>query len=299
MSADLKKPHSKPHFALPPGATDCHMHVFGPHELYPCSAKRTYTPRPAPLADYKTMAATLGLERVVFVQASAYGADNRRMVDAMREVGSNARCVIGLDDSISDAELAEMNRLGVRGVRINVASRGLRDAGEISRMLHAAAARIAALQWHLQLFTDLTVIQYLAATFRELPVPIVIDHFGLAQAAAGTSQPGFSTLLELLSAQRCWVKISGCYRISNMEPDFPDVAPIAKALIAANVDRIVWGTDWPHTGSHGHSQSAEPPLIEYRQLDDGRLIDALADWTRDDVSLAKILVHNPARLYRF
>ena len=84
-----------------------------------------------------------------------------------------------------------------------------------------------------------------------------------------------------------------------MEPDFPDAGPIAKALITANVDRIVWGTDWPHTGGHGHSQSAEPPLIEYRQLDDGRLIDQLADWTGDDVSLTKILVHNPARLYRF
>jgi predicted TIM-barrel fold metal-dependent hydrolase len=299
MSADLKKPHSKPHFAVPAGACDCHMHVFGPHELYPCSPKRTYTPRPAPLADYQTMAATLGLQRVVFVQASAYGADNRRMVDAMREVGSNARCVIGLDDSISDAELAEMNRLGVRGVRVNVASRGLRDTAEISRMLHAAAARIAPLQWHLQLFTDLAVIQSLVATIRELPVPIVIDHFGLAQAAAGVLQPGFSTLLDLLSEQRCWVKISGCYRISDIEPDFPNAAPIAKALIAANADHIVWGTDWPHTGSHGHSQSAEPALIEYRQLDDGRLINQLAAWAENEANLTKILVHNPARLYRF
>ena len=106
-------------------------------------------------------------------------------------------------------------------------------------------------------------------------------------------------MLDLLSEERCWVKISGCYRISNTEPDFPDATPIAKALIAANVDRIVWGTDWPHTGSHGHSQSAEPPLIEYRQLDDGRLIDQLAHWAEDEVSLTKILVHNPARLYRF
>jgi predicted TIM-barrel fold metal-dependent hydrolase len=299
MSADLKKPHSKPDFAVPVGACDCHMHVFGPRELYPYFANRTYTPRQAPLADYLTMAARLGLQRVVFVQASAYGADNRRMIDAMREVGPAARCVIGLDDSISDAELAEMNRLGVRGVRINVASRGLRDAGEVSRMLHAAAARVAPLQWHLQLFADLPVIEGLAATFRKLPVPIVIDHFGLAQAAAGTSQPGFSSLLDLLSDERCWVKISGCYRISQKEPDFPDAGPIAKALIAANVDRLVWGTDWPHTSSHGHSLSAEPALIEYRQLDDGVLINQLATWAGDELSLTKILVHNPAQLYRF
>jgi predicted TIM-barrel fold metal-dependent hydrolase len=299
MSADLKKPHSKPHFTVPAGACDCHMHVFGPHELYPYSPKRTYTPRPAPLADYLSMAETLGLQRVVFVQASAYGTDNRRMVDATREVGPAARCVIGLDNSVSEAELAEMNRLGVRGVRINVASQGLNDINEISRLLHAAADRVAPLKWHLQLFTNLNVIQGLANTFRRLPVPIVLDHFGLANATAGTSQPGFSTLLDLLSEERCWVKISGCYRISQKEPDFPDAAPIAKALIAANVDRLVWGTDWPHTGSHGHSQSAEPALIEYRQLDDGHLIDQLAEWTGDETNLTKILVHNPARLYRF
>ena len=246
------------------------------------------------------MAKTIGLERMVFVQASAYGADNRCIIDAMREVGAAARCVIGIDDSIGMAELEDMNRAGVRGVRLNVASRGLRDVKEVSHLLQAAANRIAPLGWHLQLFTDLAVIEGLADILRKLPVPIVIDHFGLAVSEAGLSQPGFSTLLDLLSEGRCWVKLSGCYRISRKEPDFLDAAPIAKALIATNVDRLVWGTDWPHTGSHGHSQSAEPDLIEYRQLDDGILIDQLAAWTGGSgPTLQKILVHNPAQLYGF
>jgi predicted TIM-barrel fold metal-dependent hydrolase len=93
--------------------------------------------------------------------------------------------------------------------------------------------------------------------------------------------------------------VSAPYRISKDEPDFPDATPIAKALIAANPDCVVWGTDWPHTGGHGHAQEPEPPLINYRQLDDGLLINCLADWAGDDVTLTKVLVHNPARLYGF
>src|SRR6202030_4208226 len=105
----------------------------------PDSRKRTYTPRPAPLADYRKMAATIGLQRVVFVQPSAYGADNRCMIDAIREVGENARGVIGIDDSVGADELRDMSRLGVRGVRINTASRGLREVNEISHMLQVTA----------------------------------------------------------------------------------------------------------------------------------------------------------------
>jgi predicted TIM-barrel fold metal-dependent hydrolase len=299
MSADLKKPHVKPHFQVPAGACDCHMHVFGPRGRYPYSRTRTYTPRPASLADYQKMAATIGLQRVVFVQPSAYGADNRCMIDAIREVGENARGVIGMDDSVGAEELLDMSRLGVRGVRINVASAGLREVNEISHMLQVAALRVAPLQWHLQIFTYLNVIQRLAETFRSLPVPIVIDHFGLANAAAGTDQPGFPTLCDLLAEGHCWVKLSAAYRISKNEPDFSDATPIAKALIAANPDRVVWGTDWPHTGGHGHAQESEPPLINFRQVDDGLLINCLADWAGHDVTLTKILVHNPVRLYGF
>jgi predicted TIM-barrel fold metal-dependent hydrolase len=299
MSADLKKPHVKPHFQVPAGACDCHMHVFGPRGRYPYSRQRTYTPQPAPLAGYRKMAAAIGLQRVVFVQPSAYGADNRCMIDAIREVGENARGVIGMDESVGADELRDMSRLGVRGVRINAASRGLREVNEISHMLHAAAFRVASLQWHIQLFTDLNVIQGLAESLRRLPVPAVIDHFGLADATAGTNQSGFSTLCGLLADGCCWVKVSAPYRISKSEPDFPDATPIAKALIATNPDRVVWGTDWPHTGSHGHAQESEPPLIDYRQVDDGLLINCLADWAGDDATLAKVLVHNPARLYGY
>jgi predicted TIM-barrel fold metal-dependent hydrolase len=297
MSADLAAPHSKPHFVVPPGACDCHMHVFGPAERYPAAAARTYTPRPASLADYSKMAATIGLERVVFVQPSAYGTDNRCLLEAMKQVGPSARGIIGLDGTVSNAALQDMDRAGVRGVRLNLASRGFRDVQQIEAMIHATADRIGPQGWHIQIFTELTVIQALADTFKHSPVPVVFDHMALADGRQGNTQAGFATLLALVSAGQCWTKLSGCYRVSRNEPDFPDAGQIVRALIAANPDRLVWGTDWPHTASHGHGQGSDPPLIDYRPLDDGHLIDLLADWVNDTATLEKVLVTNPARLY--
>jgi predicted TIM-barrel fold metal-dependent hydrolase len=297
MSADLAAPHSKPHFVVPPGACDCHMHIFGPAEQYPAAAARTYTPRLASLADYSKMAATIGLERVVFVQPSAYGTDNRCLLDAMKQVGQSARGVIGLHGTVSEAALQDMDRAGVRGVRLNLASRGFRDAQQIAAMIHATADRIGPLGWHIQLFTDVTVIQALADTLRHVPVPVVFDHMALADGRLGNTQAGMAVLLGLISTGQCWAKLSGCYRVSRNAPDFPDAGQIVRALIAANPDRLVWGTDWPHTASHGHAQDSDPPLINYRPLDDGHLIDLLADWVNDTAALNKVLVTNPARLY--
>jgi predicted TIM-barrel fold metal-dependent hydrolase len=292
--------HSTPSFAVPEGACDCHMHIFGAREIYPYAARRTYTPLPAPLADYLKMARTIGLVRTILVQPSAYGVDNSCLLDVLRQLGPAARGVVGIDAATTEAELDAMNGLGVRGVRLNMASSGRRDVREIATLVERTAGRIAPLGWHLQLFTDLAVIDALAGVLKQAAVPIVIDHMGLAQCTPGTRQASFATLIGLMSGGRCWVKLSGAYRISSDEPDFPDAEPIARALIAANPQRVVWGTDWPHTGRHGHAQESEPPPIEYRPLDDGRLIDLLAQWTDSDAaSLRRILVGNPAELYAF
>src|SRR5581483_3136164 len=189
-----------------------------------------------------------------------------------------------------------MDARGVRGVRLNVASHGFRDVRGIAAMLHKIVERTGPLGWHVQLFTELAVIEGLADIIAHMPVPVVIDHMGLAQAEAGPAQPGLPVLLKLLAEGHCWVKLSGSYRVSRREPDFADAAPIGRAFIAANADQVVWGTDWPHTAPHGHAQHAEPPLIVYRQLDDGRLFDQLAEWADDAVVLHKILVGNPERL---
>src|ERR1700757_351721 len=191
------------------------------------------------------MASTLRLGRVVFVQPSAYGGDNRCLLDAMREVGPSARGVIGLDASATHAALREMEQLGVRGVRLNLASRGLRDAARIADMVRATAARIAPLGWHLQLFTDLQVIESLAETFRRSPVPIVIDHMGLAAAALGPAQPGFAALLTLLSRDaagssfRAAIGSRGRSRIFPMQCRSParSSRPTASACSGAPIGR--------------------------------------------------------------
>jgi len=292
-------PPRAPKIALPPGVTDCHMHIFGTEDIYPLSLSRTYTPPPAPLTRYQAMTKAVGIQRSVIVQPSAYGVDNRCTLDATQAMGTNARAIVGIDATTRDADLDAMHASGARGVRLNAASRGLRDEAQLIELIDTTVARIARLGWHLQIFTDVAVIAKLAGHLRTLPIPLVIDHMGLADAARGADQPEFRAMCELLAAGKCWVKLSGAYRVSKREPDFPDAAAIIRALIAANPDRLVWGSDWPHTASHGHTQSAAAPPLHYRPIDSAALLEQLAECAGDAVTLRKILVDNPAGLYGF
>jgi predicted TIM-barrel fold metal-dependent hydrolase len=281
--------------AIPAGATDCHMHVF--EARYPPSPNRTYTPGPAPLDHYRKVAAALRLSRAVIVQPSAYGTDNSCTLDAVAALGASARAVVGIDPNISDDELDHLHSRGARGVRVNSASRGHRDVVEIAGLVTTTARLIERLGWHVQIFTDLAVIEQLTGRLKALPVPLVVDHMGLAQAAHGPAQCGLAALCDLLASGRGWVKLSGAYRVSVQEPGFADAGAIIRALIEANPDRCIWGTDWPHTGGHGHAQSAEAPPIIYRRLDTAGLLEQLVACAGDDAIVRKILVDNPARLY--
>ncbi|HEY2134003.1 MAG TPA: amidohydrolase family protein [Acetobacteraceae bacterium] len=295
----MQQTHSRPETVIPDGAGDCHMHVFGPLSAYPPSPRRAYTPRIATLEDWAAMAGRIGLQRQVLVQPSAYGTDNRCMLDAMREAGDRCRGVAVIDDATTDEELHRMQGQGVRGVRINAASIGVDDPTLIAPEIARTMARVAPLGWHIQLFAKLAVIDALADFLATSAVPVVIDHMGLARAELGVDQPGFAALLALLRSGPCWVKLSGVYRMSSAAPGHEDAAPIAKALMAANPGRAIWGTDWPHTGEHGHATNGDIPLVEYRKLDDGRLLDMLAGWCGDAAMLRRVLVENPAELYGF
>ncbi len=292
-------PPRAPKITLPPGVTDCHMHIFGSEDIYPLSPARTYTPPPAPLTRYQAMTAAVGIQRSVVVQPSAYGTDNRCTLDATEAMGASARAIVGIDASTCDADLDAMNARGARGVRLNAASRGLRDESRLIALIDATVTRIARLGWHLQIFTDVTMIAKLVGHLGALPIPLVIDHMGLADAARGPDQPEFRALCELLAAGKCWVKLSGAYRVSRREPNFPDASPIIRALIAANSDHLVWGSDWPHTASHGHTPSASAPPLHYRPIDSAALLEQLAECAGDAVTLRKILADNPAKLYGF
>ena len=282
-------------FDVPKGACDCHTHIFGPDDKFPLSPERRYTPGAASIADLNALHKALHIDRVVVVHPSPYGADNACTVDAVRQMGARARGVAVIDDRTSEAELDAMHEAGIRGVRVNLESSGENDPAAAGRQLQNASARVARLGWHVQTYTNLAVLMPLTKAIQQMPTPLVVDHFGLAQAARGTGQPGFAELLSLLHSGKIYVKISAAYRISNL-PDHPDAAPIARAIIAANPDNVVWGTDWPHPGGSRRDPAAVEP---FRPIDNGAALNRLASWAGDSTTLRKILVDNPSRLYQF
>ncbi len=282
---------------MPPGACDCHMHVFGGPDDYPLPERRSYTPRAAPLAAWQAMAASLGLGRVVVVQPSVYGTDNACTLDALRALGAVARGIAQVDADTTDADLADLHAAGVRGVRLNPRSVGQRDAGAVRALLDATAGRIAPLGWHVQVYADLATVAELAPAIAAAMAPVVLDHMGGARADDGST--ALRPLLDLLGAGRCWVKLSGAYRVSRMRHGFEDATPVARALVRANPDHLVWGSDWPHTDHHAGLPQEDAPPIAFRAIDPAELLARLADAAGDDATFARILSANPARLYGF
>ena len=285
-------------FSVPACACDCHVHVFGPAAQFPFVAGRSYTPPPASAAELLGLQTALLLSRVVIVQPSVYGTDNSCTIDGLRRLGERARGVAVIDNRVSEAALDDMHRAGIRGVRVNLETAGETDLKTAQRNLAAAVARIAPRGWHVQVYTRLSVIAGLSDELARLPVPVVFDHFGGAQAAGGVDQPGFAALLALVKAGHAYVKVSASYRSSQKAPAYAEVAPLARALIAANPDRIVWGTDWPHprAARRGKELDAITPFFD---IDDGLALNQLPFWARNASIRRKILVDNPARLYDF
>ncbi len=286
-------------FEVPLGACDCHTHIFGEPAEFPLSPNRTYTPQPALPADMAAFHKRLGMQRVVIVTPSIYGTDNATTLAGIKSRGADARGVAVINDNTPDSELDAMGRAGVCGIRLNLATAGVNDPAVARQKLAAAAERMQPRKWHVQIYANTPLIAHVKEIVAALPVAVVFDHFGGAQAAAGTKQPGFPELVELVRSGKAYVKISGAYRASQLEPDYADVAPLARELIVANSDRVVWGTDWPHPNSitppGKKPTDVTPPLA----VDDARLLNELAVWAPDPAIRRKILVDNPARLYGF
>jgi len=290
---------SRVDFAVPPDACDCHVHVFPDAARYPFVPKRVYTPPPAPVADLDAYLSGLGLRRVVIIQPSIYGTDNSALLDTLDALSGRARGVAVIDDGISDAALNDMHRSGVRGVRVNLEMDGEHDPGRSARRLREAAARVARLGWHIQLFCLADMVGALADVLADLPVPIVLDHLGGIAAGRGLDQPGFGAVLALLKAGNTYVKASGAYLCSDGAPGFPDIVPFAQAVIDANPDRIVWGSNWPHPDGArvpDRDPFAVRPFLPVGHVD---TLNLLGRWAPDAEARRKALVDNPARLYGF
>lgn len=292
------QPATKVNFTVPAGACDCHVHVFGDPARYPFFAGRTYTPDTATVQELRQLLAALHLDRVVIVQPSVYGTDNTCTLDAMNELGSRARGVAVIDESTSEATLDRFAKAGIKGIRLNLAQVGITEPAAALKAFQAAANRAKTRGWHVQFNTSLQVIDAISTQLLASPVPLVFDHFGGARGSAGVNQPGFAALVGLVKAGKAYVKISGAAdSVSTRPPDYPDALPLARALVAANSQRVLWGSSWPHPGSAPGRKPTD--LAPNGQTDDGLVLNLLPVWVPDARTRRAILVDNPARLYEF
>jgi predicted TIM-barrel fold metal-dependent hydrolase len=297
--AGAAQPATPVNFDVPADACDCHTHIHGEPERFPFFAGRVYTPPTALPREMAALHRALRVKRVVIVTPSVYGTDNSATLYGMTARGPDARGVAVIDDKTTDSELDAMGQAGICGIRLNLATSGSNDPSLARRRFAPALSRMASRNWHIQIYTNLAVIAGIKDLVLAAPVPVVLDHFGGAQAALGPEQPGFADLIALVRSGKAYVKISGAYRASSRAPDYADAAPLAKALIAANAERIVWGTDWPHPNSVTPPGRKVTDITPLRQIDDGALMNQLPVWAPDAPTRRTILVDNPARLYGF
>src|SRR5438876_2765751 len=267
---------SATNFDIPRGACDCHVHVFGDTAKFPFAERRTYTPPPASVEELLELQRDLHMDRVVVVQPSVYGTDNACTMDGVKRMGARARAIVVIDPSTPRGALQEMAAAGARGIRLNVKTAGNFDPNSAKQQLDTVAEQIRGLNWHVQMFVALSVISALKDYFMQYPYPVVFDHFGQPKAPQGVGQPGFANLLDLVKSGHAYVKISGAYRVSTQPPAYADATPLAQALVAANPDRIVWGTDWPHP--NGASALSINEIATPFPIDDGLLLNELPKW---------------------
>lgn len=277
--AETKRPSTK----VPPGSCDCHMHIFGPESAYPYTAERGYTPPDALAPSYLRVLDTLGLERMVVVQASVYGCDNSRTVAAVAELGiKRARGIGMVEQDVDRKTLRGLADAGIKGTRFITTVKG----GPTLDHLQGVAKRIAEFGWHIEMYVPRNLWGELLPRVAALPVPVVFDHMGGMLANTDPNDPDLVGMLRLLETGRCWVKLCG-YRASLAGHPYADVEPLGRRFIRHALERCVWGTDWPHTTLTGYMP------------DDGDLLDLLSTWAPDPAARAKILVENPAKLYGF
>ena len=288
MDADWRVFHpapSKPAFRPPPGAVDAHCHVFGPGDTFPYAPERKYTPCDAPKEKLWELRDYLGFERNVIVQATCHGADNRALVDALRHSNDRARGVATVYRDVTDAQLAELNAAGVRGVRFNFVKR-LVDTTPRETLLEIAR-RVQPLGWHVVIYFEAAELPELYEFFTSLPTTVVVDHMGRPDVTQPVDGPQFALFLQLMREHpNFWSKVSCPERLSRSgPPGYDDVVPFARRVVESFPDRVLWGTDWPH------------PNMKAYMPDDGQLVDVIPKIAPTAELQRRLLVDNPSRLY--
>ncbi|MFC7734604.1 amidohydrolase family protein [Roseomonas sp. GCM10028921] len=268
---------------MPPGATDCHFHVYDG-----CVPSHPGTPHhPDALEeDYRALQRRLGLSRGVLVQPSAYGTDNTRHLRALDILGRDSfRMVAVVEPSISDSALRSFDEAGVRGIRFNLTMPGVLTAPDLARF----GTRLADLGWHVQLNASGQQVVDMEPVLARLPCRLVLDHLAQVPQPEGLDSAAFPVIRRLLEGGRTWVKISGAYIRSRVgPPSYADVGRVASALARAAPERLLWGSDWPHP--------TQPPSCK---PDDASLLDLSEAWVASPSAWHRALVDNPADLYGF
>ncbi len=272
----------RPHLKAPAGTCDTHMHIY--LRQYPKAPTAKIDPPDAPVSEYLKVRARLGIERTVVVQPTTYGTDNRCTLEAMEALGSSARGVAVVDQTVTDAELDRLTKLGICGLRFHMLSGGALPWDVLETM----AARVATFGWHVQLQLDGRQLPEREAQIKRLNGTLVVDHVGKFLEPVPPDHASFRVLLGLVQNGRTWVKLSAPYEVSKQgPPNYDDVGILAKTLVENAPDRMLWGTNWPH------------PTPGITKPNDAWMLDMLLDWVPDEPTRKKVLVSNPAQLYGF
>lgn len=268
------------------GRWDCHAHLFGPYAAFPLAAERTYTPEEAREEQYAALLERLGLAHGVLVHPSAYGADHRLVLAALARQ-PNWRGVL-VAQANTPLELKTLRAQGVRALRFSHrggAAANFTGSASLDDLI-AMAPALADAGLHAELWTDRQVLPGLAETLQGLPVPVVLDHMAGFDVNAGLDEPGFATLARLLGDGRVWVKLCAYRNLLSLPASaWPQAGrKFHRALIEANPDQLVWGSDWPHLNVRPAPDAAS-------------LLMLLEDWAGSPAVVEKILAGNPSRLY--
>ena len=261
-------------------AADTHMHFYD--DAYPAAPEAALRPPNASVSDYAEVQRALGTERVVVVQPTTYGFDNRCQLEGMARIGPQARGIVVIDSSVEDSKLWEYAHLGVRGVRFHMLPGGAVGWDQ----LEPVAERIASFGWHVQLQLDGHELAARKEQLLALPCPLVIDHIGRFMGPVEPDSEPFLALLELVDAG-AHVKLSAPYE-SAPDPThtYGTVSRCARALVQRAPDRMLWASNWPHPGQ------ADPPSND-------ALIRLRNEWLPTPELRDQVLITNPANLYDF
>jgi predicted TIM-barrel fold metal-dependent hydrolase len=276
----------RPKLKAPVHACDCHMHIYNP-ERFAFAPSPRVAPRHAAISDYRRLQKRIGTTRAVIVTPRNYATDNRATIDAIAQLGKDAKGIAVLHPAVTDAELNMLHEAGVRGTRFSLGDPA--SAVVTPGMVEPLAKRVAELGWHVQFNMSGDQIVALIDILERLPCQMVFDHMANPLLPAGIRHPSHGIVRGLIDKGRAWVKLSGAYSNSQIGPPFyPEATTIARAFVRAAPERLVWGSDWPH-----------PSLPDDHKPDDAKLFDLLSEWAPEESTRDRILVRNPEALYGF